>query len=129
MVAAPVGCMHPAKLRLVCTWPSPLVQVAAREAQWAQLTHELAACFAENEAAMQDTEEESAAMQRCQHLQDVLKERQGVHLLGLVSLAALVAGCVGKCCMNMFQLRDSAKPGLRGWRGQGETPAVSKKTT
>ena len=61
------------------------MQVAAREAQWAQLTHELAACFAENEAAMQDTEEQGAAMQRCQHLQDVSKERQGEHSLGLVS--------------------------------------------
>ena len=104
------------------------MQVATREAQWAQLTHELAACFAENEAAMQDTEEESAAVQRCQHLQDVLKERQGVHLLGLVSFVAPSAGCAGSCCLDMFQHRDSAKTGLAGWRGQAKAPLVFERT-
>ena len=104
--------------------PSPLVQVAAREAQWAQLTHELAACFAENEAAMQDTEEESAAVQQCQHLQDVLKERQGVHSLGLVSCVALLAGCVGNCCLDVFYHRDSTASGLAGWRGQAKAILV-----
>ena len=126
MVAKPVGYMHHATSSACIGFMA--VQVAAREAQWTQLTHELAACFAENDAAMQDTEEESAAVQRCQHLQDVLKERQGVQSLGLVSFVALIADRVGDCCLDMFQHRDSAESELAGWRGQAEMPLVLERT-
>ena len=104
------------------------MQVAAREALWAQLTHELAACFAENEAAMQDTEEESAAVQRCQHLSDVLKERQGVHSLGVVSFVALIASR-GSGVWTCLSTGTVLNLGMAGWRGQAKTPLVLKRTT